>query len=57
MTKLVCLLALVVALGACDLMRGTELPDNDAAGTDEMRLSPCACAELDYRAPSYRWRG
>ena len=52
---LLALFALVL-LGGCASW-DTEMPDNDAAGTDKLKRSPCACAELDYRPGSYEWLG
>ena len=34
-----------------------EIPTNEAAGADEMKLSPCACAQIDYAPAGYRWLG
>lgn len=49
------LLALVLLAG-CAASR-TEMPANDAAGTDRLKRSPCACAELDYEPETYEWLG
>ena len=57
MIRLAALAAVLAALSGCELTRGTELPDEDPGGSDSMRRSPCVCAEVDYRAPGYRWRG
>lgn len=46
----VCLFAL---LGACAQV---EMP-KDAEGVDQMRVSPCACNQLDYEGAKFKWRG
>ena len=51
------LLAALVLLGACTVTNDVELPANDASGADKMKASPCACVELDYRAPIFTWAG
>ena len=50
------MIALVLTLTAC-VTRDVELPDNDSGGSDEMRLSPCVCAEIrDYDGRGFLWR-
>ncbi|WP_142850710.1 hypothetical protein [Telmatospirillum sp. J64-1] len=49
-------LLLVVTLSGCGLMSAErEMPKNSGAGTDEMKLSPCACQPLDYDGRGYQW--
>ena len=43
-----------LALAGC---AAREIPINNAAGADEMKRSPCACAQIDYTAPQPRWLG
>jgi len=45
-----------LALAGCAI-RGTEIPDNDAAGSDAMKVSPCACAQIEHQAPEFTWIG
>ena len=45
-----------LALAGC-AMRGAEIPDNDAAGSDAMKVSPCACARIEHKAPEFTWLG
>ena len=55
MKRCIGLLALAVLAG-CAGSR-TEMPDNDAAGTDRLKRSPCACAEIEFRPETYEWLG
>ena len=50
-------LAVLIAFALLAGCAGTEMPENDAAGTDRLKRSPCACNELDYRPGSYEWLG
>jgi protein involved in sex pheromone biosynthesis len=45
--------ASVLALSACAAK--TELQE-DQTGSDKMLQSPCACTQIDYKAPTYKWR-
>jgi outer membrane biogenesis lipoprotein LolB len=45
--------ASVLVLSACAAK--TEL-QQDQTGSDKMLQSPCACSQLDYKAPTYKWR-
>lgn len=49
-------LALSLALSGC-FGRGKEIPDNDAAGSDVMKISPCACVQIEHKAPEFTWIG
>jgi len=55
-TKRFRLAVVVVVVGV--LMAGcaaTEMPeDND--GSDEMRISPCACYQLEYEPRGIQWK-
>ncbi len=33
-----------------------EMPTNDAPGADQMKRSPCACNQIDFKPASYRWK-
>ena len=48
--------ALVVALllASCATR---EIPANNASGSDAMKKSPCACAQIEYTPPAPRWLG
>lgn len=56
MTRLFYLIVCCLLLSAC-AMRGKEVPDNDAAGSDAMKISPCACAQIDWKGADYEWIG
>ncbi len=56
MSKSVLLLGLALLLGACAGMTDVELTDNPE-GVDQMRLSPCACNNLDYERKAFKWLG
>lgn len=46
----------LVVLTACGSPR--EMPSNSGSGSDEMRLSPCACLEIeDYDGRGFQWLG
>ena len=45
-------LAFTLFLTACATNR--EMP-YDPEGSDEMRISPCACAEIDYQPEGFEW--
>jgi hypothetical protein len=47
------ILASLLAVTAC--APTTEL-QQDQSGSDKMLPSPCACQQLDYKAPTYKWR-
>ncbi len=47
------ILAALLAVTAC--APTTEL-QQDQSGSDKMLPSPCACTQLDYKAPTYKWR-
>lgn len=47
----VCLLALAVAGCAA-----REMPQ-DATGSDEMKISPCACNPVPFEEQGYSWLG
>jgi len=34
-----------------------ELPKNAGEGTDKMKPSPCACAEVPFNSEGYTWTG
>ena len=59
MTRVLTVLALVSALGACSAFSPdrVEIQSDDATGSDKMRISPCACEPLDYQHPSFKWVG
>ncbi len=42
---------IITILGGCS---SVEMPENDATGADEMRLSPCVCSDLDYQFKNYQ---
>lgn len=48
----VIVVAISLALAACS---NVELQKN-GTGTDEMLPSPCACVQIPYSAPTFRWR-
>lgn len=50
--KYLALITLTLALSACG--KGLEMA-KDPTGTDEMRISPCACAEINYEFQGYEW--
>ncbi len=55
-TKRVRLAAVVAVVGV--LMAGctaTEMPE-DNEGSDEMRISPCACYQLEYEPRGIQWK-
>lgn len=47
------LLAVVLSGCAGDF----ELPQNAGEGTDKMKPSPCACAEVPFNAGGFTWTG
>ena len=49
-------LALMSSLGGCALnpFDKKEMPIAPD-GVDKMRKSPCACTEIEYRAPTFEW--
>ena len=55
--KWAALLALALLAGCSLLASDSEMPENDAAGTDRLKPSPCACDELDHRPEGYEWLG
>ena len=56
MSRFIILIPVLAVLAGC-AMRGTEIPDNDAAGSDAMKASPCACARIEHKAPEFTWLG
>ena len=56
MSKFLILISIFVVLGGC-AMRGKEIPGNDATGSDAMKASPCACAQINHNAPGFTWLG
>ena len=54
MTRLAAVLCAALMAGCA---AGVEKPAQDAAGTDRLKRSPCACAELDHRPKGYEWLG
>jgi len=46
---------LTVLLTAC--AGDFELPQNAGEGTDKMKPSPCACAEVPFNAGGFTWTG
>lgn len=56
MSKILIFILVCVAFSAC-AMRGKEIPDNDAAGSDAMKLSPCVCVQIEHKAPEFTWIG
>ncbi len=51
------ILLCTILLSGCTATKGNrELPDNNAAGSDEMKLSPCACQEIDYQGATFQWQ-
>lgn len=52
--KLLTVVTLVLTLAACAAPR--EMPRN-GNGTDEMKLSPCACDPIPFNSEGYRWVG
>ncbi len=42
---------IIIILGGCAVR---EMPENDATGADEMRISPCVCNNLDYQFENYQ---
>lgn len=45
----------VLILAGCSVAPNREMPKNSGAGTDEMKLSPCACIEFDYDSRGFEW--
>ena len=54
MKKTVCIVLVLFGLAAC--VTDSEMPTNDATGSDLMRQSPCVCLQLDYNPRGFTWR-
>lgn len=54
MKQFIALMSFALLLTACSTK--VELP-GDPEGVDEMRKSPCACTQLDYKGASFKWLG
>ncbi len=53
--KICIIVALLLTLVAC-VSKDRELPTNESGGSDDMRLSPCVCLELDdYDGSGFVW--
>ncbi|MCW9033502.1 MAG: hypothetical protein OQK35_03170 [Alphaproteobacteria bacterium] len=46
----------VLLTGCAAVKPDVELPKNAGEGSDEMKISPCACNELDYDGRGFQWR-
>ncbi len=57
MKNIIVILTFTLLLSACGSKR-TEMPVNNSGGSDYMRLSPCACQQIeDYNGSGFEWRG
>ena len=54
--RLIFAVFLLGLLAGCSKLGDKELPENPS-GTDELRPSPCACQQLDYKPEGYKWLG
>jgi hypothetical protein len=54
MTRLLSACFLVLAVAACSAPR--EMPQ-DASGSDEMKISPCACNPVPFDEQGFTWLG
>lgn len=52
-TKALIILSLFI-LGACSARERAD--KNLGEDSDRMKISPCACAKLDYEPQTYNWR-
>lgn len=50
--KLLLMIVVLVGLSAC--AQEVEMA-KDPVGTDTMRISPCACAEIPYEFEGFEW--
>ncbi len=57
MTKPIIITLLLLTLAAC-AGKDREIPTNESGGSDDMRLSPCVCVQLDdYDGSGFEWNG
>ena len=45
----------LAAVAGCQATTKTEMPTNDQDGADRMRISPCACAPIEYDGSGFKW--
>jgi len=55
MTRILALALAGVLLSACAATGDVEMPNNSGSGSDRMRGSPCACAEIPFEGQGFRW--
>ncbi|MCF8482161.1 MAG: hypothetical protein K9H25_17190 [Rhodospirillum sp.] len=55
-TKLLLPLIVLLLTSAC-AMTDVEMPENNGSGTDEMKLSPCACMPVEFNSRGFTWLG